>query len=114
MATDTDTLTQAQTAREALEARKGAEPVVLDVRGLSGVTDFYVIASGSSPPHLKALHAEVSRRMKAAGHARFGSAGKPDTGWMVLDYLGVVVHVFTPDKRDYYALEDLWSDAPRV
>lgn len=98
----------------AAEDKKGQHPVVLDVRGLSGVTDFYVIVSGGSPPHLKALAAEIAHRMKAAGLAKYRASGSPESGWMVVDLLGVVVHLFTAEAREYYALEDLWRDAPRL
>jgi len=104
----------ARLAREALDDKKAIAPIVLDVRATSGVTDFYVIAAGNSGPHLKALVTEVCHRLDGAGARRHGRTGGPETGWIVLDYLGIVVHVFTPERRAYYALEDLWSDAPRL
>lgn len=104
----------ARTARAALDAKKGLDPVVLDVRGLSSVTDFYIIVSGTSTPHLKALESEVVRALKAEGVMRQRSSGAPESGWLVLDYFGLVVHVFTSELRAYYALEKLWGDAPRI
>ena len=110
-------LDYSETARLVLAAaddKKGQDPVALDVRGLSGVTDFFVIVSGGSPPHLKALAAEMAHRLKAAGGVKYRTSGSPESGWLVLDLLGVVVHLFTPEARTYYALEDLWRDAPRL
>lgn len=105
---------QADLARDAIEHRKGIEPVLLDVRGLSGVTDFFVIASGGSTPHLKALAAEVTQRWRDAGISRVRTTGTVESGWLVIDGLDVVVHLMSPEPRARYALEDLWSDAPRI
>ena len=105
---------QAEQARDALINRKGIDPVLMDVRGVSGVTDYFVIAAGGSAPHLKALATEVARRWRAAGVARARTTGSVDSGWVVMDGLDVVVHLMTPDLRKRYALEDLWSDAPRI
>ena len=104
----------ARAARAAAEAKKGVDPVILDVRRLSSVTDYYVIVSGTSSPHLKAVEAEVARALKTHGATRQRSSGSPESGWLVLDYLGVVVHVFNTEMRAYYQLEELWGDAPRV
>ena len=98
---------------EAIEDKKGIEPVVLDVRGLSSVTDYLVVVTGSSPPHLRALSEEIVRRLKAAGAPVRRASGVPDSGWLVMDCMDVVVHLFTPDVRKYYAIEELWNDAPR-
>jgi ribosome-associated protein len=111
MATDYENI--ARLILSAAEEKKGQNPVTLDVRGLSTVTDFFVILSGSSAPHLKALEQEISRRMKAEGHPAHRSSGSPESGWIVIDFFGVVAHIFTPETRAYYALENLWSDAPR-
>lgn len=101
-------------AREAIEAKKGIDPVILDVRRVSSIADFFVLATGRNGPHLKAIAAEVSRLEAAQGQRRVRTTGAPDSGWVVLDFHGVVVHLFTPERRAYYALEELWNDAPRV
>ncbi len=101
-------------AAEALDAKKARDILALDVRELSGITDYYLIATGSSAPHLKALSDEVDRRLKHQGHRRFRMAGTPDSGWIALDYFSVVVHLFVPDARAFYDLERLWKDAPRI
>ena len=86
----------------ALEAAKGVDVKVYDVRGKSGLADFFVVATGSAAPHLKAL-------VKALPKQAFRVSGDPESGWIVADYIAVVVHVFSPEARAYYALEKLWA-----
>ncbi len=99
--------------REALSAKKGADILALDVRGLSSVTDFYVLATGHNLPHLKALAQAVDECMGKSGVRCYRLAGDAQSQWLVADYLDVVVHIFSDELRRYYALEDLWKDAPR-
>ena len=84
------------------------------MRRLSGVTDFYLVATGLNPPHLKAMANELEKALARDGADCFRRAGIPESGWIVADYLDAVVHLFSPDVRAYYALERLWSDAPRI
>ena len=89
--------------------------MVLDLREISTFTDFFVICSGTSEPHLKAIAGEIEVRLREDDKVRPSAVdGFPASQWIVLDYLQVIVHVFHRDKRDFYALEDLWSDAPRL
>ena len=104
----------AERAKQALEDKKGEDIVTLDMRDVSSVTDFFVIASGNSTPQIKAMCEEVDRVLKADGERAHRKAGDAQSGWVVLDYLNVVVHVLTPEIREYYALEQLWKDAGRV
>jgi len=101
-------------ARAVLLEKKGREPVVLDVRGLSDVTDYMLIVTGENVPHIKALCEEVERRLAAAGRRLYRRAGEEASGWVVLDYLEFMIHIFREDLRSYYALEELWGDAPVV
>jgi len=88
---------------------------VLDLRGISTFTDFFVLCSGTSEPHLKAIAGEVETKLKEERGIRATAIdGFPASQWIVLDYLQVIVHVFHQNKREFYSLEDLWSDAPRV
>jgi ribosome-associated protein len=88
---------------------------VLDLRGISTFTDFFVICSGTSEPHLKAIAGEIETRLKQEHGVRATAIdGFPASQWIVLDYMQVIVHVFHQTKREFYALEDLWGDAPRV
>jgi ribosome-associated protein len=81
---------------------------------LSSVTDFYVVATGTSSPHLKALLSELQHRLKADGVASYRRSGAPESGWVVLDYVDTVIHVFAREAREYYAIESLWKDAKQV
>jgi len=87
---------------------------VLDVRGISTITDFCVIASGTSSPHLKALLAEVQRCMKERGVMSYRKSGLPESGCVVLDFVYAVIHIFSPEARAYYAIERLWQEAPEI
>ncbi len=87
--------------------------VVLDVRNRSTVTDWIVVASGMSKPHIKALYEDVLVRLKHEGTPCYRHNGEVEGGWVVLDYVDVVVHIFTAEARDYYQVEDLWkADGP--
>jgi ribosome-associated protein len=87
---------------------------VLDLRGISTFTDFFVICSGTSEPQLKAIAGEIESRLKQEHKIKaVAMDGFPASQWIVLDYLQVVVHIFHRDKRPFYSLEDLWGDAPR-
>ena len=98
-----------------LAADKKAEDIlVLDLRGLSTFTDFYVICSGSSEPQLKAIAGEISDQLKKEGVRPLGVDGFPLSQWVVADYGSVVVHIFHTSKREIYRLEEMWNDAPRL
>ena len=86
---------------KALEDNKAADVKTYDVRGKSGITDFFVVATGAAAPHLKALVRELPKAQRLSG--------EPDSGWVVADYIDVVVHVFSAEARAYYALEKLWA-----
>lgn len=100
---------QAKELALALENRKGADVRVYDVRGKSALADFFVVATGAAAPHLKALVAESQTAMKRAGVQSYRTSGDPESGWIAVDYIDVVVHVFSPEARAYYALEKLWE-----
>ncbi len=103
-----------QRVRGILDAKKGEDIRIFDVRGISGVTDFMVLCSGISAPHLRALSEAVAKELRASDPplAPHRTAGTTESGWMVLDYYQFVVHLFSPEMRAYYALERLWKDAP--
>ena len=99
-----------------LAADKKAENLIaLDLRGISSFTDFFVICSGTSEPHLKAIAGEIEARLKAEDKLTPTAVdGYPMSHWIVIDYSDVVVHIFHEQQRGYYSLDDLWSDAPRL
>ncbi len=89
--------------------------MAIDLRAISTFTDFFVICSGTSEPHLKAIVSEIEERLqKEHGVTPMAVDGFPTSQWIVADYTDVVVHMFHQDKRGFYALEDLWGDAPRL
>ena len=105
----------AKTCAELASNKKAEDIVVLDLRGISTFTDFFVICSATSEPHLKAIAGEIEARLKEDhGMRAVAIDGFPASQWIVLDYLQVVVHVFHQEKRAFYSLEDLWGDAPRI
>jgi len=104
----------AKQARHIIEDKKGSDIVVLDVTGLTDVADYFVIATGTSSPHLRAMFEQVWFDLKKQGVACSRKAGSSDSGWMALDYYDVIIHFLTGEKREYYALEQLWTKARKV
>lgn len=105
----------AQLCRDLADNRKAEKIVILDVRKLSSVTDYFVVATGSSEPHLRAISDEVTERLQEEQSVKPNAVdGSLVGGWVVLDYFDVIVHIMRPDVRERYDLEALWSDAPRV
>jgi ribosome-associated protein len=89
--------------------------VAIDLRGISSFTEFFLICSGTSEPHLKAIIGELEERLrKDHGIRPMAVDGYPISQWIVADFGSVVVHLFHSAKRAYYSLEDLWGDAPRL
>ena len=100
---------------ELADDKKAEDIVVLDVRDLSSVTDYFVIATGTSEPHVRAIVDEVSDKIRIEhGERPRATDGTVQTNWVVLDYFNVIVHVMRNDVRAHYDLDGLWGDAPRV
>lgn len=93
--------------------RKAVDIVQLDLRGMIGYTDYFVICSGRTERQTKAIHDAIHEGLKSA-HRRLPERveGLPGARWILMDYLDVVVHVFVPETREYYRLEQLWGEAP--
>jgi ribosome-associated protein len=101
--------------RKLADNKKAENIVILDVRELSSVTDYFVIASGTSEPHLRAIVDEITDRLREDSGVRPTAVdGTIRAAWIVLDYFDVIVHVMRHDVRERYDLETLWGDAPRV
>ena len=94
--------------------KKAEDVLILDVSKISSVTDYLILCSGNSEPHLRAIAEEVSRRMQEKGVRPKYRAGRTPSRWVALDFYDVMVHVFHPDMREHYGLEQLWGDAKRV
>ena len=105
----------AQLCRDFADNKKAENIVILDVRDLSSVTDFFVIASGTSEPHLRAIVEEITSRLRDEYDLRpTRKDGSMQGAWVVLDFFDVIVHVMRTDARERYDLEGLWGDAARV
>jgi ribosome-associated protein len=101
-----------RTVVDAIEDRKGAKVMVLDLRGLTGATDYFVIASGTSDAHVRGIADGVMDAMDANGQGTHHVEGLSHGRWVLLDFVDVVVHLFHPETRAFYQLERLWQDAP--
>ncbi|MBN1514018.1 MAG: ribosome silencing factor [Phycisphaerae bacterium] len=101
-------------AARAVHDHRAEDVVVLDLRGKCSVTDFFVICSGTSDRQMRAAFDAAEDAGRQCGWRPFGSAGYESATWMLLDFVDVVIHIFAPAYRQYYDLELLWGDAPRV
>jgi len=105
----------ARLCRELADNKKAEDILILDMRRLSSITDYFVIATGSSEPHLRAITEEIREKLREEHRRRpLAVDGAAGASWVVLDYNDVVVHVMRTETRARYDLEGLWSDAPRV
>lgn len=111
----TDTESLVRTCAAAAADKKAENIEVLDLRGISTFTDFFIVCSGNSDPHLKAIASGIRTGVREAfGTGPFAEDGAPSSRWIILDYAQVIVHVFNAEAREFYSLEDLWGDAPRL
>ena len=105
----------AQLCRDFADNKKAENIVILDVRKLSSVTDYFVIASGTSEPHLRAIVEEITGQLRDEHGVRpLRTDGSVHGAWVVMDFFDVIVHVMRADARERYDLESLWGDAARV
>ena len=88
--------------------------VVLDLRGKSPATDYFVIATGTSDRQMRTVADEICQAARERGLMRFGRAGYDQARWILLDFVDIVVHIFDSEYREYYDLELLWGDAERI
>ena len=94
---------------------KAENIVVLDVKVISSITDFFVICSATSEPHLRAIWRDIIAGVQdSLGEKPAYAEGDTASHWLVVDYINVMVHIFHEEKRTFYAMEDLWRDAPRL
>ncbi len=92
-----------------LEEKKGENIILLDILGLSDFTDYFVICSGSSERMIQALVGDMVEYLRDTHHIKAKPEGSSRDGWVLVDYGNVILHLFSPEKRDYYRLEDLWG-----
>jgi ribosome-associated protein len=115
---DARPLTPIENARriaELAQEKLAADVVILDMRPVCSYTDYFVICTGQNPRQTKAIYDAVREEIKKAdGTIPRTVAGEREASWILADYLDVVLHVFTPQAREYYRLEELWGDVPSV
>jgi ribosome-associated protein len=110
-----DSRTLARLCREFAENKKAENVVVLDVRKLTQMTDYFVFATGSSVPHVRAIVDEITEKLRDVHHTRARAVdGIISSSWIVIDLSDVIVHVMREETRQHYDIEGLWSDAPKV
>ena len=112
-APDAKTTLRAKEIALAALAKKAEDVMVLDLRGLSSVTDYYVIATGNGPRQVTAMADAIEQEMGKKGVRTIGSEGRSAGTWVLLDFGDVVAHLFEPEARAHYDLEGNWADAPR-
>lgn len=109
-----ETLALVRLCCRVLDDKKAGELSVLDVSSQSSITDFLILATATSEPHLRALRIELEKAFDAASVHLVGQETAPESGWLVIDAFDVMVHLFLPAKRELYSLERLWRDAKEV
>lgn len=105
---------KARRAATAALEKKAVDLLLLDVQGVSSVADYFLLCSGRSTTHVRTIADAIRGALKADGVRPLHAEGEPESGWMLLDYGDVLMHVFLEDTRAYYALERLWGDAPSL
>ena len=101
-------------ASELAADRKAADMLVMDLRGISNATDYFLVASGTSDMHVRAIAEHIIEELKKEGVRASHVEGLRTGRWVLIDYIDFVIHVFHPAARDFYQLERLWGDAPTL
>ncbi|MCS7064546.1 MAG: ribosome silencing factor [Methylacidiphilales bacterium] len=107
-------ITLAKFARKLALEKKALNPVILDMRKLTTVSDFFLILTAESEPQIKAILNHIEKEIKQKYIISPRIDGHPCSKWVIMDYDNVVVHIFDKEKRSYYSLETLWGDAPHI
>jgi ribosome-associated protein len=105
---------EAHIAIEAASDKQATDIVLLDMNNICDFADYFIICSGESGPQIKAIYDEIELRLKKAGVRTIHTEGSIGSGWLLLDYGSLIVHIFSPRERDYYQLEKLWGEANMV
>ncbi len=109
-----NTMEQLRLIYRALDDKKAESLKVLNVEGLSPITDYMIIANGTSEPHLKALRNTLEKTLKESCIPLTGEDRDTQSGWVILDAFDFMVHLFTKEQRDYYRMDLLWKDAEEI
>ncbi|HEJ84252.1 MAG TPA: ribosome silencing factor [Desulfobacteraceae bacterium] len=109
-----NTLDKALLASEIIRERKAVNPVLFKVGGLTSITDYFLIAGGNSSRQVQAISRHLRRRMRDKGLRALGVEGEKEGHWILMDYGDLVIHIFYQPVREFYDLEGLWIEAPRI
>ena len=109
-----NTLDKALLASEIIRERKAVNPVLFEVGELTSITDFFLIAGGNSSRQVQAISRHLSRKMRDKGLKAYGVEGEKEGHWILMDYGDLVIHIFYEPVREFYDLEGLWLEAPRI
>ncbi|MDZ4286911.1 MAG: ribosome silencing factor [Prosthecobacter sp.] len=110
-----ETIEIARLCAKFADQKKAEDIVLLDLRGLSPVADFFVICTATSNPQMRAVRDEIVEEMRDQhGQKPLFSEGAYESQWLIVSYPNVMVHILTPEKREFYSLEELWGDAPQI
>jgi len=96
------------------DENRAEDIVILDLRGICAIADFFIIATGTSDRQMRAVADQIEAFGQTVGQKPYGVSGYDSASWLLLDYVDVVIHLFEESKRKYYDLELLWGDAPRI
>jgi len=107
-------LDKAKLCLKIIKERKAIDPVMLEVGQLTSISDYFLIASGSSSRQVQAVTRHLRRRMREEGFRAYGIEGEQEGHWVLMDYGDVVIHLFYQPNREFFDLESLWIEAPRV
>lgn len=108
------TIEKARLCLEIIQERKAIDPVLMEVGRLTSFTDYFLVASGASSRQVQAISQHMARRLREEGFKPFGVEGEQEGHWVLMDYGDVVIHIFHEPVREFYDLEGLWTEAPRV
>ena len=109
-----NSLNIAKIAADAAEEKKAKDTVILNISKLTLIADYFVITTGDSEPQLKAINNFIMKKLKENEVKLLHCEGRPETGWILLDYGDIVVHIFSQEKREFYDLEYIWQEAKRI
>ncbi|MBN2033429.1 MAG: ribosome silencing factor [Deltaproteobacteria bacterium] len=109
-----ESLDKALLCMKIIDERKAIDPVLLDVEKMTSITDYFIVTGGNSSRQVQAISRHVARKMRECGVRPNGIEGEHEGHWVLMDYGDVVIHIFYQPVREFYDLEGLWAEAPRV
>lgn len=103
-----------QTIATAIDDKKGVDIKVLDLRGITEIADYFVLATGNNTAHIRSISDNVEEKIEEKGLSHLRKQGHDEANWIIIDYGDIVVHLFKPETREYYDLEKFWRNAKEV